>query len=71
MFALAGSAAAAVPIIATRLFIYRLIFRIDNQTAIRAIVDTSDHRAQTVSILFRRHTTPLLIAHPHLAVTIK
>jgi len=47
VFAFVGSAAAAAPIIATRPFIHRLIFCIDNQTAIHAITDASDHPAQT------------------------
>ncbi|PCH43364.1 hypothetical protein WOLCODRAFT_35522, partial [Wolfiporia cocos MD-104 SS10] len=43
-------------------------FLVDNQAALRAAPDTTDHPGQTLSILFRKHLDTALQSHPGLSV---
>jgi ribonuclease HI len=60
MLALAGSAAAAVEIQSHCPELKTILFLSDNRSALNTISDTTEHPAQSASILFRRHIDKLL-----------
>ena len=69
MFALASASASLPALIATHPEVKHILLFADNQAALKAIDDLSDHPGQCASIIFRKHIDTIL-ANPAFRVTL-